>query len=66
MKESVSLQKKAGDKTNWLGERNLAKEINASNIVSLATQLSQNQNKIFPGMVIVYIFIPESFVLPSV
>jgi len=37
-----------------------------NNIVSLATQLSQNQNKVFPGMVIVYIFIPESFVLPSV
>jgi len=34
--------------------------------VSLATQLSQNQHKIFPGKVIVYIYIPESFVLPSV
>jgi len=34
--------------------------------VSLATQLSQNQNKIFPGKVIAYIFIPESFVLPAV
>jgi len=66
IKESVSLQKKASDRTNWLSERNLAKEIIANNIVSMATQLSQNQNKIFPGKVIVYIFIPESFVLPSV
>jgi len=37
-----------------------------NNIVSMATQLSQIQNKIFPGKVIVCIFIPESFVLPSV
>jgi len=44
----------------------LAKDITVKNIVSLATQLSQNQNKIFTGRVIVYIFIPESFVLPSV
>jgi len=65
IKESVSLQKKAGDKTNCLGEGNLAKEINGNNIVSLATQSSRNQNKIFPGKVIVYIFIPESFVSPS-
>jgi len=55
-----------GDNTNRLGERNLAKKIVAKNIVLLAKQLSQNQNKIFPGKVIVYIFIPESFVLPSV
>ena len=34
--------------------------------MSLTEQLSQNQNKIFPGKVIVYIFIPERFVLPSV
>jgi len=66
IKESVSLRKQAGDKTNWLGERNLAKEITGNNIVSLATQLLQNQNKIFPGKVIVQIFILESFVLPSV
>jgi len=65
IKESISLQKKASDKLNWLGEANLAKEIIADNIVSLATQLSQNQSKIFPGKVIVYIFIPVSFVLPS-
>jgi len=66
IKESVSLQTKASDKTNGLGEGNSAKEIIVKNIVSLATQLSQNQNKIFPGKAIVYIFIPESFVLPSV
>jgi len=54
------------DITNWLGERNLAKEIIANNIASLATQLSQNQNKILPGKVIVYYCIPESFGLPSV
>ena len=65
-KESVSLQKKSSDNTNMLGERNLEKKIVAKNIVSLATQLSQNQNKTFPGKVVVYIFILESFVLPSV
>ena len=36
-----------------------------NNIVSLATQLSQNKKK-FLGKVIVYVFIPQSFVLPSV
>ena len=65
IKESVSLQKNAWDNTIGLGGRNLAKNLNAKNIVSLATQLSQNK-KIVPGKVIADTFIPASFVLPSV
>jgi len=49
-----------------LDEKNLAKKIIAKIIESLATQLEQNQSKIFPGKVIVHALTPESFVLPSV
>jgi len=49
-----------------LGERTLAKKTTVQNIVSLTKQLLQNQNKIFPGKVTVYIFILESFFLHSV
>ena len=49
-----------------LGERTLAKKTTVQNIVSLKKQLLQNQNKIFPGKITVYIFILESFFLQSV
>jgi len=65
IKESASVSENASDNTNGLVEKNLEKNINEKNIVSSATQLSPNQNKIFPGKVIVYISIPENFVLPS-
>ena len=52
--------------TKWLDEKNLAKKIIAKIIESLATQLAQNQSKIFPVKVIVHALTPESFVLPSV
>jgi len=61
----VFLPPKTSDNTKGLSEKNLAKKALQKYIVSLATQLSQNQNKIFPGKVAVDIFIPESFLLPS-